>query len=70
MTKSLKNTTRDDETAQALLGLLRRAEMEGVKPFNSLADYAGDPELIADFDVDAFLRDIREDRDRQSSRSL
>lgn len=70
MTKSLKNTSSDHETAQALAVLLRRAEMEGVKPFKSLEDYAGNPELTADFDVDAFLRQIREDRDRQSSRSL
>jgi len=57
----------DGETARA--DLLRRAEAQGVKPFVSLEDFAGDPELTADFDVDAFLRQVREDRDR-SSRSI
>lgn len=70
MTKSLKNTSSDHETAQALAVLLRRAEMEGVKPFESLDDYVGEPELTADFDVDEFLRQLQEDRNRQSSRSL
>ena len=46
--------------------LLRRAEAQGVKPFASLEDFAGDPKLTADFDVDAFLRQVREDRDRPS----
>lgn len=44
--------------------LLRRAEAQGVRPFESLEDFAGDRELTADFDVDAFLRQVREDRDR------
>jgi len=57
---------RDHETAKARAELLRRAEMEGVKPFTSLEDFAGDPDLTADFDVDAFLRQVREDRDRPS----
>jgi hypothetical protein len=50
-----------------LAALLRRAEAEGVKPFNSLEDYAGEPEMTADFDVDAFLREVREDRDRPTN---
>jgi hypothetical protein len=50
--------------------LLRRAEAQGVKPFTSLEDFAGDPELTADFDVDEFLRRVWEDRDRSSGRSL
>ena len=70
MTKSLKNVSETRETDQARSDLLRRAEAQGVKPFNSLADYAGEPELTAEFDVEAFLRQAREDRDRQSSRSL
>jgi hypothetical protein len=70
MTKSLQNTNSDPETARALAHLLYRAKLEGVKPFESLADYTGEPELTADFDVDEFLRQIREDRDRQSNRSL
>lgn len=52
----------DRETVRA--DLLRRAEVQGVKPFESLEDFAGDCEQIADFDVDAFLRQVREDRDR------
>lgn len=68
MTKSLKkNTDADDQTAEAVAGLLRRAEIDGVKPFSSLKDYAGEPEIIVDFDVDAFLRQVREDRDRPSN---
>jgi hypothetical protein len=68
MTKSLnRNTNADGETAKALAGLLRRAETDGVKPFSSLEDYSGAPELIADFDVDAFLRQVREDRDRPAN---
>jgi hypothetical protein len=54
----------DREAARA--DLLRRAEAQGVKPFASLEDFAGDPKLTADFDVDAFLRQVREDRDRPS----
>jgi len=69
MTKSLKKSE-IQETDRARADVLRRAQEEGVKPFASLADYAGEPELTADFDVDAFLRQIREDRDRQSNRSL
>jgi hypothetical protein len=56
----------DRETAMARADLLRRAEAQGVKPFTSLEDFAGDPKLTADFDVDAFLRQVREDRDRPS----
>ena len=67
MTKSLKHTTPGGESAKVLAALLRRADAEGVKPFNSLADYAGEPELTADFDVDAFLRELREDRERPSN---
>ncbi|HEU4714697.1 MAG TPA: hypothetical protein VFS76_24255 [Pyrinomonadaceae bacterium] len=71
MTKSLKqNTNPDDETAKAVAGLLRRAESHGVKPFTSLDDYAGEPELTADFDVEAFLRQVRDDRDRPASQGL
>ena len=49
--------------------MLRRAEAEGVKPFTSLEDFAGDPEMTADFDVDDVLRQVRKDRDRPSSGS-
>ena len=61
---------RDGEIAEARADLLRRAEAHGVKPVTSLEDLAGDPEMTADFDVDEFLRQVREDRDRPSTRSL
>lgn len=71
MTKSLKKNIHDDEeTAKVVAALLHRAEVEGVKPLTSLQDYAGEPELTADFDVDAFLQQVREDRDRPSSQGL
>lgn len=56
------------EAERARADLLRRAEAQGIKPFASLEDLAGDPALTADFDVDAFLRRVREDRDRPSGR--
>lgn len=59
----------DHETAKARADLLSRAEAQGVNPFNSLEDFAGDPDLTADFDVDEFLRQVREDPDRPTSRS-
>ena len=52
----------DRETVRA--DVLRRAEAQGVKPFASLEDFAGDPKLTEDFDVNTFLRQVREDRDR------
>lgn len=61
---------RDREIAEARSELSRRAEAQGVKPVTSLEDLAGDPELTADFDVDEFLRQLREDRDRPSTRSV
>ena len=61
---------RNHEAAKARADLLRRAEAQGVKPFTSLEDFAGDPELTADFDVDEFLRQVREDRDRPSGRNV
>ena len=68
--KTITNTpieaNHERETAIARADLLRRAEAQGVKPFRSLEDFAGDPKLTADFDVDAFLRQVREDRDRPS----
>ena len=57
----------DSAAANARAELLWRAESEGVKPFTSLEDLAGDPTLTADFDVDKFLRQVREDRDRPSN---
>ena len=61
---------RERETKMACAELLRRAEAEGVKPLTSLDDLKGDPEIVDDFDVDEFLRQVREDRDRSSTRSI
>jgi hypothetical protein len=61
---------RDREVGEIRAELLRRAETQGVKPITSLEDLAGDPEMTADFDVDEFLRQVREDRDRPSRRSV
>ena len=61
---------REREIAEARAELLRRAEAQGVKPFTALEDLKGDPEMTADFEVDEFLRQLREDRDRPSSRSV
>lgn len=69
-TKTQTDAERERETAEARADLLRRAEAQGVKPFTSLEDFAGDPSLTADFDVDDFLRTVRETRDKQSSRSM
>lgn len=68
MTRSLKDATHHNETAKARAEVLRRAEAEGIKPFTSLDEVAGDPEITTDFDVEVFLKQVREDRDRQSSR--
>ena len=54
---------RAEETARARAELERAAEAGGVTPFTSLADFAAAPELAAGFDVDGFLRAVREDRD-------
>ena len=50
---------RECESAEARTELLRRAEAQGVKPFTTLAEFGGDPELTADFDVEEFLRQVR-----------
>ena len=63
MIKSIE-ADRKRQTAQARIDLLRRAEAQGVKPINSIEELAGDPEMIVDFDVDEFLRQVRDDRDR------
>jgi hypothetical protein len=61
---------REREIEMARADLLRRAEAQGVKPFTCLEDFVGDPEIVEDFDVDEFLRQVREDRDRPSMRSI
>jgi hypothetical protein len=66
MTRSLKDANDNNETAKARADLLRRAEAEGIKPFTSLEEVAGNPDVTTEFDVEAFLKQVREDRDRQS----
>jgi hypothetical protein len=66
MTRSLKDANHNNETAKARADLLRRAEAEGIKPFTSLEEVAGNPDVTTEFDVEAFLKQVREDRDRQS----
>jgi hypothetical protein len=61
---------RERELEMARAELLRRAEVQGVKPFTSLEDLKGDPEMVADFDVDEFLRQVREQREQPSTRSM
>jgi hypothetical protein len=66
ITKGDIEADREGEAAKARADVLRRAEAQGVKPFTLLKDFAGDPKLTSDFDVDSFLRQVREDRDRPS----
>ena len=61
---------RDHEVTRARAALFRRAEAHGVKPVTSLEDLAGDPSITADFDVDEFLQQVRDDRDLPSRRSV
>ncbi len=67
MTTNRKSADYHIHSAKARADLLRRAEAQGVKPFASLDDVVGDPEIVMNFDVEAFLQQVREDRDRQSS---
>ena len=74
MSKANSTTPTDIEsqraTAEARADVLRRAEAQGVKPLTTLEDFAGDPELTDDFDVDEFVRAVREWRDTPSTRSI
>ena len=74
MSRNITNTpieaAREREAELARADLLRRAEAQGIKPFASLEDFAGDPALTADFDVAAFLRQVRQDRDLPLGRSI
>jgi len=70
ITETPIDSAREREIETARAELLRRAEAQGVKPITSLEDLAGDPEMTADFDVEEFLRQVREDRDRSSTRSV
>ena len=58
------NANRQSAVAEARAQLSRRAEVPDVKPITSLDDVAGAAEMTADFEVDEFLRQVREDRDR------
>jgi len=53
------------EASRARAELERLAEAQGVTPFTSIEEFAAPSELAAGFDVDEFLRAVREDRDRQ-----
>jgi hypothetical protein len=64
ITESPIDADSEREIAKARADVMRRAEVQGVKPFTSLGDIVGDPEMTADFDIDEFLRRVREDRDR------
>jgi hypothetical protein len=68
MTTNRKDIDQQKDSAQARADLLRRAEAQGIKPFASLEDVMGDSEIVTDFDVEAFLRQVRDDRDRESNR--
>ena len=71
MTSNINQSQSDaEDIAAARADVLRRAEMQGVAPFSSFEDFAGAAEMTADFDVDKFLRQVREDRDRSSIRSI
>lgn len=50
VTKTPSEPDRNGEAASARQDLLHRAERLGIKPFTSLEEYAGDPELTVDFD--------------------
>lgn len=69
---SKANTTKrvDVEREVAQADLQRRADAQGVKPITDFDDLRGDPEVTADFDVDAFLRTVRAWRDTPSTRSI
>jgi hypothetical protein len=68
ITESPIDADRESEIAKARADVMRRAEVQGVKPFTSVEDFAGDPSMTADFDVDEFLRQVRQDRDRSPAR--
>jgi hypothetical protein len=68
VTESPIDADREREIAKAQAEIMRRAEAQGIKPFTSLEDFGGDPEITADFDVDEFLRQVRQDRDQISTR--
>jgi hypothetical protein len=60
---------RHRQVAEARAELLRRAELQGIRPFSSVVDFAGDPGVTADFDVDEFLLQVRQARDQAPPQS-
>ena len=60
-------TDLDREITQARVELLHRAQVHGVKPIASVEDLAGDPNITTDFDVEQFLSQVREGRERSST---
>ena len=60
-------TDLDREITQARVELLHRAQRRGVKPIASVEDLAGDPNITTDFDVEQFLSQVREGRERSST---
>jgi hypothetical protein len=58
------NADRQSAVAEARAQLFRRAEAHGIRPITSLDALLGDPEMTVNFDVEEFLRQMREDRNR------
>jgi hypothetical protein len=64
MQDDLLEADRERAKAKVRADLLNRAQAQGIKPIASIEELAGDPEITADLDVDEFLRQVREDRER------
>jgi hypothetical protein len=56
ITESPIEADRERQIGETRANVLCGAEVQGVKAFTTLEDFAGDPEMTADFDVDEFLR--------------
>ena len=63
-------TSRDREIAHARAELLHRAQLLGVKPIVAIEDLAGDEEITGDFDIEEFLRQVRENRELSSTQNI
>jgi hypothetical protein len=68
MTTTLKDVDREHEMANGARQSSAPRRSARRQAFTSLE--SGDPEMTADFDVDAFLRQVREDRNRSSNLSV
>jgi len=64
ITESPIDADREREIAEARAEVLRRAQAQGARSIKSLEDLAGDSKITPDFEVDEFLRQVREDRNR------